>query len=400
MTMTGHDKREMNPLLGAGGTLAGLWMLGLGRADDFEVYGALEPDDVLREWWARHKERAQRRDIRSAANLRARLARARDELAELLESDLQLHLVPRPQLGKAASGIKSSFALIRGELSDAPALALVGTRELCAEDAPRVERWIAELLCGLHVRVVSGGALGVDALAHRVALELGLATDVIFAGGLQHVGPRANDALFMQALEQRGSWWTLRPPGYRPFRPDFLARNAVIAARSEAVVVVRAPHRSGALNTAAHARELGVPVLAVPCAPDDDAGAGCLGLLRSGAAVATCARDIALACPQIEQGALFSEEELSGGFAERRSLSAGQLLVCEALFDGVRHIDALIASPLLSEIDVFLELLELEMQGIVRAAEGGRYALTSQGRRRIAAAARPSFGHSANEPER
>lgn len=371
--------------------LAALWALGLGRQDDAEVFNESDEGSFARAWWERHRERARRRGISSLSVFRSRLARAGDELQQMLENHDDLHLVPRDRLGIAARGTTSSYALVRGEISDAPAIAVVGTREVPAEHSTRVEGWVYELLRGLHVRVVSGGALGVDAIAHRVALELGLATDIVFAGGISQVGPRANDALFERALRQRGSWWTVKPPGYRPFRPDFLARNALIAARAEAVLVVRAPHRSGALSTAAHARELGVPVLAVPGAPDDEGAAGCLELLRNGAQLATGARDIVRCCPHLVQGELFSQEELSGGFGEDAGageLTASQRRVVEVLFEGVRHIDELVGAPQLHEVDVYLELLELEMKGVIRAAEGGRYALTSLGRRRIAAATR------------
>jgi DNA processing protein len=116
--------------------------------------------------------------------------------------------------------------------------------------------------------VISGGAYGIDAAAHQGALEAGGQTTVVFGGGLDLPYPDRHLRLFERiAGEGRGALISPFSPGTPPVRGGFLARNALIAALSQAVVVVEAGWRSGAHNTASHASQLGLPVLAVPGSP-------------------------------------------------------------------------------------------------------------------------------------
>ena len=131
---------------------------------------------------------------------------------------------------------------------------------------PYGEHVTAELAYGLARRdvvVVSGGAYGIDAAAHRAALAAGGQTVVVSAGGLDRPYPPGNATLYDRAAET-GLVVSESPPGCAPQRHRFLTRNRLIAALSTGVVVVEAAARSGAMNTAGHCRTLGRPLMAVP----------------------------------------------------------------------------------------------------------------------------------------
>jgi DNA processing protein len=140
--------------------------------------------------------------------------------------------------------------------------------------------------------VVSGGAYGIDASAHRGALAAGGDTVAVLAGGLSFGYPQGNSALFA-AIATQGVLISECPPDAGPTRPGFLVRNRIIAALSRGVVVVEAALRSGALNSARHARELCRTVMAVPGPVTSEYSAGCHELIRDyGAMLVTCAADV------------------------------------------------------------------------------------------------------------
>ncbi|MGO8960616.1 MAG: DNA-processing protein DprA [Streptosporangiaceae bacterium] len=140
--------------------------------------------------------------------------------------------------------------------------------------------------------IVSGGAFGIDASSHRGALAAGGFTVAVLAGGLNFGYPRGHAELF-RAVAARGALVSECPPDQGPTRPGFLIRNRIIAALSRGTVVVEAALRSGALNTARHARELCRPVMAVPGPVTSEQSAGCHELIREyGAMCVTCARDV------------------------------------------------------------------------------------------------------------
>ncbi|MFM2384289.1 MAG: DNA-protecting protein DprA [Actinomycetota bacterium] len=126
---------------------------------------------------------------------------------------------------------------------------------------------------------VSGGALGIDTVAHRTALKLEGSTIAFMAGALDSLYPSANLELFDE-ISHKGLLLSEMSPGAKPTRWRFLQRNRLIAALSEAVVVTEAGWRSGSINTVNHATELGRPVFAVPGPITSAASAGCNRLIR------------------------------------------------------------------------------------------------------------------------
>ncbi|PJI94429.1 DNA-processing protein DprA [Luteimicrobium subarcticum] len=162
-------------------------------------------------------------------------------------------------------------------------VALVGARA-CTDYGSHVAADLAHGAASQGVVVVSGGAYGIDAAAHRGALAAGAPTVAFLAGGVDRLYPAGNADL-LRAVLTDGLVIGELPPGGVPTRVRFLQRNRLIAAASSGTVVVEAAWRSGALSTAAHAQSLLRPVGAVPGPVTSMASGGCHRLLRDGGAV-------------------------------------------------------------------------------------------------------------------
>ncbi len=173
---------------------------------------------------------------------------------------------------------------LRGDLVESGRVAVVGARASTGY-GERVAHDLAHGLVSRGACVVSGGAYGIDAAAHRGALAAGGPTVVVLAGGVDRAYPVGNARLFEEAVACGGAVMSEVPPGALPTKSRFLQRNRVIAALADATVVVEAAWRSGALSSAHHAASLLRPVGAVPGPVTSAASAGCHRLLREGHAV-------------------------------------------------------------------------------------------------------------------
>jgi DNA processing protein len=252
------------------------------------------------------------------------------------------------------------------------AVAIVGTRAADPEALDFAEA-LAAALAKAGCVVISGGARGVDAAAHRGALGAGGRTVAVLGTGLDVAYPPQHGPLFGR-IAADGALLTEAADGAAPLRGRFLRRNALLAALAKVVVVVQAPRRSGALSTASHGTSLGRPVLVVPAAPWDPRGAGCLGLLRRGAGVCTCAGDV-LSVPALGPGETPVEvawrpekpNDVAGLDDDERAILA-------ALGGRARHVDELAAQAGLSAERAQRAVLMLLLGGLVEERDGGRYA--------------------------
>jgi DNA processing protein len=184
--------------------------------------------------------------------------------------------------------------LVRGTLplrtTALRSVAIVGARA-ATEYGMRLASDFASEIGQSGISVVSGAAFGIDAAAHHGALAVDAPTIAVVACGIDVVYPAAHDVLFGKLLD-RGVIVTEVPPGRRPTRSGFLARNRLIAALTVGTVVVEAAHRSGALNTATWAGDLQRHVMAVPGSVMSATSTGCHRLIRDGATLVASARDV------------------------------------------------------------------------------------------------------------
>jgi DNA processing protein len=162
-------------------------------------------------------------------------------------------------------------------------VSVVGARA-ATDYGKRVSSDLAAELAERGWTVVSGGALGIDAAAHRGALAAEGQTVAVLASGLDVAYPPRNEVLLAE-VARRALLISEWPPGTTPTRLRFLVRNRVIAALTKATVVVEADLRSGALNTARYAREMNRPVLAVPGPVSSLMSRGCHKWLREDLAI-------------------------------------------------------------------------------------------------------------------
>lgn len=165
-----------------------------------------------------------------------------------------------------------------GAPAAAPAVALVGARAATAY-GEGVAVDLAADLATAGVVVISGAAYGIDGACHRGALSAGGRSVAFLAGGVDRPYPRGHEAL-LDRIAATGAVWSETPCGSAPTKWRFLARNRLIAALADAVVVIEAGWRSGSLNTAGHAASLGRRLGAVPGPVTSAASAGCHRVLR------------------------------------------------------------------------------------------------------------------------
>ncbi|MGP5054398.1 DNA-processing protein DprA [Brachybacterium paraconglomeratum] len=168
---------------------------------------------------------------------------------------------------------------------------ITGARAATAYGTHVAQEFASELAAD-EVTVVSGGAYGIDAAAHRGALAAGGYTVAVLAGGVDRPYPAGNREL-LERVSAVGATVSEMPPGAAPTRWRFLARNRVMAAMSASTVVVEAGYRSGSLGVAGLAHELGRTVGAVPGPVTSAASSGAHRLLQQGmASLVTHAGDI------------------------------------------------------------------------------------------------------------
>lgn len=258
-----------------------------------------------------------------------------------------------------------------------PSLGVVGARAASGYGS-HITAELVDGACAAGLVIVSGGAYGIDAVAHRTALAAGTPTIAMVAGGADHYYPQAHTSLF-ERITKTGAVCAEMVPGSAPTRWRFLLRNRLIAALSRATLVTEAGIKSGSLNTASHALQLGRPVGAVPGAITTAASAGCHKLIRDfGAMMVTTAQDVCELAGVNEEAMLFVDcsdgdgNEVGGGDEARDS--AWHRRVLDALpLRGSRELAAVTRSAGLTESQTRGVLAELELLGRVqrRDSPGG-----------------------------
>lgn len=243
-------------------------------------------------------------------------------------------------------------------------IAIVGTRAATAYGCGLARRFAAELgragCC-----IVSGLALGIDAAAHEGALEAAAPTVGVLGGGHHCFFPTRNRGLAERIVAAGGAVLSPFPPDH-PARPaQFLQRNGIVAALCDAVVVIEAPERSGALNTAGWAAGR-VPVLAVPGDVDRKHVQGCLALIRDGATLARGPGDVLEALGRLNLVAA----PCGAGKAHDPASAA----ILRALDEGPADLDAIVASARVSAQAALSMLAMLELDGWIESRGGGTFA--------------------------
>lgn len=152
-------------------------------------------------------------------------------------------------------------------------VAIVGSRRMSAY-GKQVTQLFANQLAGQGIVIISGLALGVDATAHQAALDAGGLTLAVLPSPVDQPLPSSNIRLAQRIVEKGGGLISTYPSGSEAFKGNFVARNELVAALSDIVLVTEAGEHSGTWHTAEFARQLSVPVMAVPTNITNSSGAG------------------------------------------------------------------------------------------------------------------------------
>jgi DNA processing protein len=257
-----------------------------------------------------------------------------------------------------------------------PAVAIVGSRNASIAGL-KIAGQLARDLGTAGFTIVSGLARGIDAAAHKAALDTG--TIAVFAGGVDVVYPEENEDLFAMILQSGGCAISEMPMGLEPRGRDFPRRNRIIAGASLGTIVVEAAKRSGSLITARLALEQNREVMAVPGSPLDPRAGGTNGLLKQGARIVTEAKDVIEALSPLldhvpEDPVLIAESEADPPpTAEPDNSDRGR--VVEGLGPVPTEIDEIIRYTGVPARTVRVVLLELDLAGKLEHHPGKRVSL-------------------------
>ena len=244
-----------------------------------------------------------------------------------------------------------------------PLVAVVGTRRATSYGL-RVTREIAGALARGGACIVSGMALGIDAAAHRAALEAGGTTIAVLGNGVDVPYPRSHAGLHREIIE-RGLVISEMPPGSHSHRGSFVKRNRIIAAIAGTTIVVEAPFGSGAISTAKAALDLGRDLGAVPGPIDSPQSQGVNELFRD------CTHPIVSVADALCLAGLAPQTR-----AEPRVDDEVEMRVWSALALGPATLDELCARSALPVAQCLTAVTTLELRGAIECA------LTGQIRRR------------------
>jgi len=261
------------------------------------------------------------------------------------------------------------YLYVRGRLqpADCNAIAVVGSRN-ASDYGLRAAADISRELAEAGLTIVSGMAAGIDAAAHRGALEAGGRTIAVLGCGADVCYPVGNRRLY-DTIAQTGAIVSEYAPGTGPDTYHFPARNRIISGLARAIVVVEAGPKSGSLITARLALEQGRDVFAVPGSIYSFKTRGAHQLIRSGAALIESGRDI------IETLGMTAEAAASQQQPEPapEELNPEARRIYDLLAAGPAHIDRLISGTDLTSSAVSTALLELELSGFIRQLPGKHF---------------------------
>ncbi|MBA3943196.1 MAG: DNA-protecting protein DprA [Herpetosiphonaceae bacterium] len=262
---------------------------------------------------------------------------------------------------------------VRGTLTPADrwAVAIVGTRKPSTYGIDAARK-LAHDLAASGVTVISGLALGIDAVAHQAALQAGGRTIAVLGSGVDHLSPQTNERLGLRIIDQ-GAVVSEYPLGTQAAASNFPPRNRLISGLALGVMVVEAAAKSGALITVDFALEQNRDVFAVPGSIFSPRSDGTNGLIRKGALLVTSAQDVLEALNMLDTA---THQEVAGAVPDTPEEAAVlQLVEAEP-----RHIDAIGRDSTLSPSEVSATLSLLELKGLVKQVGAMQYVLAREQR--------------------
>lgn len=288
------------------------------------------------------------------------------------KNDFSILTIVDPDYPESLRAIYDSppFLFVSGKIKaeDKKAIAIVGSRT--ASDYGRTTATtLAGELCRNGVTVVSGMAVGIDSASHRGALTAGGRTIAVLGSGIDMVYPRENKKLF-RSISENGAVISEFFPGTGPHPGNFPRRNRIISGLAQAVVVVEAGKKSGALLTADLALSQDKHLFAIPGNLSSRMSIGANDLIRTGATLLSSVDDIFSVLPELKNDYNAIPKKVPN------DLSEGETLVIEHLSGTPVQLDLLTRTCGLSVCDAAAFLLSLELRGLVKQLSGKRFIVT------------------------
>lgn len=252
------------------------------------------------------------------------------------------------------------------EILQSPAVAIVGSRKVSPYGRDVTARFSSEL-ARRGIVIVSGLAIGVDAIAHQGALDGQGRTLAVMPGGLDAVYPSSHTQLARRILEQGGALLSEYPRGTHPMKHHFIARNRIVSGLTQGLLVAEAAVNSGSLHTARFALEQGREVMAVPGNINSPTSAGANNLIRSGATPVMSPDDVL--------HALGLAQKIQTTRHAPTSRDPNEQLLLSLLQQGVSDAGELIRKAEMSASLFNQTLTMLEIHGFIRPLGGNQWAL-------------------------
>lgn len=244
-------------------------------------------------------------------------------------------------------------------------VAIIGSRKPTAYGKEVTHKFAYEL-ASRGIIIISGLALGVDAIAHRAALEAGGKTIAVLANGVDTIYPANHKSLANDIINSDGAIISEYEPGIAARSFQFLARNRIVSGLSDAVIVTEAAIRSGTLSTVSHALEQGREVFVVPGNITSPLSAGCNNLIKQGAHPITCVEDVLeIIAPNLLQ----PQSMLALGANPQESI------IIELLQSGIRDGDELQYQSSIDASEFAQTLTMMEINGTIRGLGGNQWTL-------------------------
>ena len=243
-------------------------------------------------------------------------------------------------------------------LAEKPAVAVIGARMCSPYGRIQAFRY-AKVLSEAGIQIISGMALGIDSEGHKGALEGKMPTFAVLGSGVDVCYPRSNRKLCERILWEGGGVISECPPGTQPMPWCFPARNRIISALADAVLIVEAKENSGSLITAGFALEQGKMVYAIPGAVTDALSRGCHKLIYDGAGIAYSPEII------LEELEICTKTDIKSDEKNDLGLASDLNMVYSCLDLRPKNVDYIVRKTGFSPGQVSNYLIELMLQGLI-----------------------------------
>jgi len=242
-------------------------------------------------------------------------------------------------------------------------LAVVGTRKI-SDYGRQMTEYFVKNLAKAGVTIISGLALGVDGLAHRVALENNGRTIAVLGSGLNHIYPTVHKKLAEKIVKSGGALVSEYSPQIPPYKSNFPARNRIVSGLSLGILVIEAPKKSGALITADFALKQKRKVFVVPGRVYDKNSQGANELIKQGAQLVSEPKDILK---------ILNIRPISQKIEMIKNLSSEEKIILKILTKEPTLIDKITRKTKMSVNAILSILTQMEIKGLVKSTGGNQY---------------------------